>query len=157
VACLLSLNLPHDTVLFLGGKEKTTLKDLSESLGKETVYMLTNNISRGNSPSYSQNTQKLGKELMSIDEIAVMDGMKCILQLRGVRPFLSEKFDITKHKNYRYLSDANPKNAFDIGKFVLRKLKVKPDELYEYHEYAPPEDDLPDEAFNDSPVDLEPI
>ena len=92
----LPLNLPHDTVLFLGGKERTTLKDLSESLGKETVYMLTNNISRGQSPSYSQNTQKLGKELMSIDEIAVMDGMKCILQLRGVRPFLSDKFDITK-------------------------------------------------------------
>ena len=146
-----------DTVLFLGGKEKTTLKDLAESLGKETVYMLTNNVSRGNSPSYSQNTQKLGKELMSIDELAVMDGMKCILQLRGVRPFLSEKFDITKHKNYRYLSDSNPRNAFDIGKFVKRKLKVNPDEKYLYYEYAEPEDSLPDEAFDDFPVDLEPI
>jgi type IV secretion system protein VirD4 len=146
-----------DTVLFLGGKEKTTLKDLAESLGKETVYMLTNNVSRGNSPSYSQNTQKLGKELMSIDELAVMDGMKCILQLRGVRPFLSDKFDITKHKHYRHLSDANPKNAFDIGKFVKRKLKVNPDEKYSYFEYEPPEVNLPDEAFDDFPVDLEPI
>ena len=146
-----------DTVLFLGGKEKTTLKDLSESLGKETVYMLTNNINRGNSPSYSQNTQKLGKELMSIDEIAVMDGMKCILQLRGVRPFLSDKYNITKHKSYRYLSDANPRNAFDIGKFIARKLKVRPNEKYEYFEYEEPEDDLPDEAFDDFPIDLEPI
>ena len=149
-----------DAVLFLGGKEKTTLKDLSESLGKETVYMLTNNISRGQSPSFSQNTQKLGKELMSIDEIAVMDGMKCILQLRGVRPFFSDKFDITKHKNYRKLSDYSDKNTFDIGKFVNRELKVKPNKEYEYHElheYAPPEDELPDEAFEDFPVDLEPV
>ncbi|MCL2516928.1 MAG: type IV secretory system conjugative DNA transfer family protein [Oscillospiraceae bacterium] len=146
-----------DTVLFLGGKEKTTLKDLSESLGKETVYMLNNSVSKGNSPSYSQNTQKLGKELMSIDEIAVMDGAKCILQVRGVRPFLSDKFDITKHKNYCYLSDSDPKNAFDIGKYVLRKLKIKPDEWYEYFEYEPTEEGLPDEAFDDFPVDLEPI
>jgi len=158
-----------DTVLFLGGKEKTTLKDLSESLGKETVYMLTNNVSKGNSPSYSMNTQKLGKELMSIDELSVMDGGKCILQLRGVRPFLSEKFDITKHKNYRYLSDANPKNAFDIEKFVERKqhkLKPKPDEEYEYDEYAEPDEEMPQEAFEDFvnnepdedfPEDLEPM
>jgi type IV secretion system protein VirD4 len=146
-----------DTVLFLGGKEKTTLKDLSESLGKETVYMLTNNVSRGQSPSYSQNTQKLGKELMSIDEIAVMDGMKCILQLRGVRPFLSDKFDITKHKNYPRLSDYSDKNIFDIGKFVNRELKVKPTKEYEYFEYAPPEDELPEEMYEDFPMDLEPI
>ena len=86
-----------------------------------------------------------------------MDGMKCILQLRGVRPFLSDKYDITKHKNYRYLSDADPKNAFDIGKFISRKLKMKPTEQYEYFEYEPPEDDFPDEAFDDFPVDLEPI
>jgi len=94
---------------------------------------------------------------MSMDEIAVMDGMKCIMQLRGVRPFLSDKFDITKHKNYRYLSDSSPKHAFDIGKFVLRRLKVKPNEQYAYFEYAQPEDALPDEAFDDFPVDLEPI
>jgi type IV secretion system protein VirD4 len=146
-----------DSRIFLGGAEKTTLKDLTESLGKETVYMLNNGVSRGNSPSYSQNTQKLGKDLMSLDELSVMDGSKCILQLRGVRPFLSDKYDITKHKNYRYLSDANPKNAFDIGKFLSAKLKVKPEDQYEFFEYEPPEDELPDEAFGDFPVDLEPI
>jgi len=146
-----------DSTIFLGGKGKTTLKDLSESLGKETIYMLNNSVSKGNSPSYSKNTQKLGKDLQSVDELMVMDGMKCILQLRGVRPFLSDKYDITNHKNYRYLSDADPKNAFDIGKFVSRKLKVKPDEKYEYFEYEPPEDELPDEAFDDFPVDLEPV
>ena len=146
-----------DAVLFLGGKEKTTLKDLTETLGKETVYMLNNSISKGNNPSYSQNTQKLGKDLMSIDELSVMDGMKCILQLRGVRSFLSDKYDITKHKNYCYLSDANPKNIFDIGKYVRRKLKVDPNEHYEFFEYAQPEDELPDETYDDFPVDLEPI
>ena len=146
-----------DSRIFLGGSEKTTLKDLSETLGKETVYMLNNSISRGNSPSYSQSQQKLGKELMSIDELSVMDGNKCILQLRGVRPFLSDKYDITKHKNYRYLSDFNPKNAFDIGNYVSTKLKVKSNEQYEFFEYEPTDDELPDEAFEDFPVDLEPI
>jgi len=147
-----------DTVLFLGGKEKTTLKELSESLGKETVYMLTNNISKGQSPSYSQNTQKLGKELMSIDELAVLDGGKCILQLRGVRPFLSEKFDILKHKNYKYLSDANPKNIFNIDKHVSTKLKVKSDEEYEFFEDSTIYEEMPEEAFEDFedyPEDLE--
>ena len=86
-----------------------------------------------------------------------MDGMKCILQLRGVRSFLSDKYDITKHKNYRYLSDASPKNAFDIGKYVMRKLKIDPNEHYEFFEYEPPEDGLPDETYDDFPVDLEPI
>ena len=149
-----------DTMLFLGGKEKTTLKDLSESLGKETIYLLNNSISKGNSPSYSQNQQKLGKELMSLDELSVMDGGKCILQLRGVRPFLSDKFDITQHKNYKYLSDANPKNAFDIGKFVSSKLKVKSDEEYEFFEYEADGEEMSDEIFDDSadfPEDLEPI
>jgi len=157
-----------DSRIFLGGAEKTTLKDLSESLGKETIYLLNNSVSKGNSPSYSQNQQKVGKELMSIDELSVMDGSKCILQLRGVRPFLSDKFDITKHKNYRYLADADPKNAFDIGKFISRRLKVNPDELYEVMEYAPPEDEMPEEAYEDwqtgesdltedYPVDLEPV
>ena len=155
-----------DTVLFLGGKEKTTLKDLSESLGKETIYLLNNSVSKGNSPSYSQNQQKLGKELMSVDEISVMDGGKCILQVRGVRPFLSEKFDITKHRNYRYLSDANPKNAFNIEKYVSTKLKVNPDEKYELLEFTPPDAEMPTEAFEDFvdsdiqdeyPEDLEPF
>jgi type IV secretion system protein VirD4 len=149
-----------DARLFLGGSEKTTLKDLSESLGKETIYLLNHSQSKGNSPSFSQNEQKLGKELMSLDELSVMDGSKCILQLRGVRPFLSDKYDITKHKNYRYLSDANPKNVFDIGKYVSTRLKVKPDEQYEFFEYTPTDEEMPDEAFEDFPdygEDLEPV
>ena len=135
-----------DARLFLGGAEKTTLKDLTETLGKETVYMLNNSVSKGNSPSFSQNQQKVGKELMSMDELSVMDGSKCILQVRGIRPFLSDKFDITKHKNYRYLSDANPKYAFDVGKHLNRKLKVKPVEEYEYFEYVDADEGIPAEA-----------
>jgi type IV secretion system protein VirD4 len=160
-----------DAALFLGGKEKTTLKDLSESLGKETIDLLNHSVSKGNSPSFSQNYQKLGKELMSLDELSVMDGGKCILQLRGVRPFLSDKFDITKHKNYKYLSDANPKNAFDIEKFVSTRLKVKPDEEYPVFNYVEPDAAMPPEAYGDvepptddteaaqdfDEVDLEPI
>ena len=136
-----------DARLFLGGSEKTTLKDLSESLGKETIDLLNHSVSKGNSPSFSQSYQKLGKELMSIDELAVMDGSKCILQLRGVRPFFSDKFDITKHKNYKYLADADPKNAFDIGKYVSTHLKVKPNEPYAFMEYTPPDDEMPEEAI----------
>jgi type IV secretion system protein VirD4 len=138
-----------DARLFLGGSEKTTLKDLSESLGKETIDLLNHSVSKGNSPSFSQNYQKLGKELMSIDELSVMDGGKCILQLRGVRPFLSDKYDITKHKNYRYLSDFSEKNAFNIGKYVNRKLNVDPDEEYPTHECEPPVMDMPQEAYGD--------
>jgi type IV secretion system protein VirD4 len=138
-----------DARLFLGGSEKTTLKDLSEALGKETIYLLNNSVSKGNSPSFSQNYQKLGKELMSVDELSVMDGSKCVLQLRGVRPFLSDKYDITKHKNYRYLSDADPKNTFDIAKFVSTRLKVNPDETYAMFEYTPPDVEMPESAFGD--------
>jgi type IV secretion system protein VirD4 len=138
-----------DARLFLGGSEKTTLKDLSESLGKETIYLLNNSVSKGNSPSFSQNQQKLGKELMSVDELSVMDGSKCVLQLRGVRPFLSDKYDITRHKNYRFLSDANPRNAFDIGKFVSTRLKVNPNEEYPLMEYVPTDEEMPDAALDD--------
>ena len=146
-----------DSRIFLGGAEKTTLKDLSESLGKETIYLLNNSESRGNSPSYSRNYQKLGKELMSMDELSVMDGSKCVLQLRGVRPFLSEEFDITKHKNYRYLSDADPKHAFDIGKFVSTRLKVNPDEEFSVFEYVATDEEMPDMAMDDfeSPSDTD--
>jgi type IV secretion system protein VirD4 len=146
-----------DARLFLGGSDKTTLKDLSESLGKETIYLLNNSKSKGNSPSYSQNEQKLGKELMSIDELAVLDGGKCILQLRGERPFLSDKFDITKHNNYKHLSDFNEKNAFNIGRHVNRKLNVNPDEVFSIHEYEPPEMNMPREAYSDfqQPTELE--
>jgi len=120
-----------DSSIFLGGKEPTTLKELSAALGKETIDTFNTGESRGREVSHSLNYQKLGKELMSQDELAVMNGGKCILQLRGVRPFLSDKYDITKHPNYKYLSDANPKNAFDIEKFLSTKLKLKPEEEFE--------------------------
>ena len=118
-----------DTTLFLGGKEKDTLKDLAEILGKETIDLYNTSDTRGTSQSYGLNYQKTGKELMSQDEIAVMDGSKCIMQLRGVRPFFSDKFDITKHKRYKELSDFDPKNAFDIEDYVkhLHRMKVTPD------------------------------
>lgn len=123
-----------DSSVFLGGKEPTTLKELSAALGKETIDTFNTGESRGREISHSLNYQKLGKELMSQDELAVMDGGKCILQLRGVRPFLSDKYDITKHPNYKYLSDADPRNAFDIEKFLSTRLKPKPDEVYEVFE-----------------------
>ena len=124
-----------DTTMFLGGKEKTTLKEMSELLGKETIDSFNTSETRSNQKSYGLNYQKLGKELMTQDEIAVMDGGKCILQLRGVRPFFSDKFDITKHPNYRYLSDADPKNAFDMEKHIKRRpVIVKPDEVFDYYE-----------------------
>ena len=123
-----------DSVIFLGGKEKMTLKELSEALGRETIDTLNTGESRGRETSRSTNFQKLGKELMSVDELAVMDGRKCILQLRGVRPFLSDKYDITQHPNYKYLSDADSKNTFDIERFLKRRLKLKPDEQYDVFE-----------------------
>lgn len=114
-----------DSTLFLGGKEKTTLKELSETLGKETIDMYNTSETRSNQKSFGLNYQKTGKELMSQDEITVMDGGKCIFQLRGVRPFLSDKFDITKHKNYRLLEDYDKKNLFDIESYMKRKGKAK--------------------------------
>ena len=123
-----------DSRLFLGGSEPTTLKELSTVLGKETIDTFNTGESRGRETSHSLNYQKLGKELASVDELAVLDGGKCILQLRGVRPFLSEKYDITKHPNYKYLSDADRRNTFDIEKFLSTKLKVKPEETYEVYE-----------------------
>ena len=123
-----------DSMIFLGGKEKTTLKDLSETLGKETIDMFNTSDTRGAQRSYGLNYQKLGKDLMSMDELAVMDGGKCILQLRGVRPFLSEKYDITKHPQYKYLSDFDKRNTFDIEKYLSTKLKPKPDEVYDVYE-----------------------
>ena len=123
-----------DSTIFLGGKERTTLKELAETLGKETIDTFNTGESRGREVSHSLNYQKLGKELMSIDELAVLDGGKCILQLRGVQPFLSDKYDITKHPNYKYLSDADPRNAFDIEHFLSTKLKPKPDEVYDVYD-----------------------
>ena len=123
-----------DATLFLGGKERSTLEEISKMLGKETIDMSNTSKTTGNSPSHGQNFQKLGKDLMSVDEIAVMDGAKCILQVRGERPFLSRKYDITQHKNYKLLADANSKNLFDVEKFLSTKLKLKPDDVYDVFE-----------------------
>jgi type IV secretion system protein VirD4 len=123
-----------DTTLFLGGKEKTTLKDLSEVLGKETIDLYNTSVTKGNQESHGLNYQKLGKELMSVDEINVMDGGKCILQLRGVRPFLSNKYDLTKHPKYKLTSDFDEKNTFDVEAFINRKLKLKPDTVVELYD-----------------------
>ena len=119
-----------DSQVFLGGSEPTTLKELSEALGKETIDSFNTSDTRGNSPSYGTSFQKLGHELMSRDELAVLDGGKCILQLRGVRPFLSDKYDLTQHPNYKYTSDYDPKNALDIEKFLNRKEKIHPDDTF---------------------------
>ncbi len=123
-----------DCTLFLGGKEKSTLKEISEVLGKETIDLYNTSETRSNNNSYGLNYQKTGKELMSQDEIAVMDGAKCILQLRGVRPFLSNKYDITKHPKYRQLSDYDKRNAFDIEKYRQHKLVVKPDDTFDLYD-----------------------
>ena len=120
-----------DSSIFLGGKEPGTLKELNQALGKETIDTFNTGESRGREVSHNLNYQKLGKDLATIDELAVLDGGKCILQLRGVRPFLSDKYDITRHPNYKYLSDANPRNAFDIEKYLSTRLVPKADEVYE--------------------------
>ena len=131
-----------DTTLFLGGKETTTLKEMSEMLGKETIDLYNTSDTRGNNPSYGINYQKTGKELMSKDELAVMDGGKCILQVRGVRPFFSKKYDITKHKRYKELSDYDKRLAFDIEKYVNHRLVLKKDEPVEVTEIEVLEEDL---------------
>ena len=120
-----------DSQVFLGGSEPTTLKELAEALGKETIDTFNTSDTRGNSPSYGTNYQKLGKELMSRDELAVMNGSKCVLQLRGVRPFLSDKYDITQHPNYKYTSDYDKKYTFDIEKYLNRRMKLKADDEYD--------------------------
>ncbi|WP_303194231.1 VirD4-like conjugal transfer protein, CD1115 family [Thomasclavelia spiroformis] len=119
-----------DSRVFLGGSEPTTLKELNQALGKETIDMYNTSDTRGNSPSYGTNYQKLGKDLMTIDELAVLDGSKCILQLRGVRPFLSDKYDLTKHPNFQYTSDADKRNTFNIEKFISTKLKLKAGDVF---------------------------
>ena len=128
-----------DSSLFLGGKEETTLKSWNSLLGKETIDLYNTSVTKGTQESHGQNFQKLGKDLMSVDELAVMDGGKCLLQIRGVRPFLSRKYDITKHPNYKYLSDFDEKNAFDIEKYLSTRLPVRPGELYPNYEITPEE------------------
>ena len=125
-----------DSSLFLGGKEETTLKSWNSLLGKETIDLYNESVTKGNQESHGQNYQKLGKDLMSMDEIAVMDGGKCLLQIRGVRPFLSKKYDITKHPNYKYLSDYDQKNAFDIEKFLSTRFVPDKDERYINYEIS---------------------
>ena len=137
-----------DSSLFLGGKEETTLKSWSALLGKETIDMYNTSVTKGTQESHGQNFQKLGKDLMSMDELAVMDGGKCLLQVRGVRPFLSRKYDITKHPHYKYLSDFNPKNTFDIEKYLSTRLRVKPDDLFLNYEISPSE--LAEESADDT-------
>ena len=119
-----------DSQVFLGGSEPTTLKELSEALGKETIDTFNTSDTRGNSPSYGTNYQKLGKELMSRDELAVMDGSKCVLQLRGVRPFLSDKYDLTQHPNYKYTADYDKKLTFDIEKYLSTRAKLHPKDAF---------------------------
>jgi len=125
-----------DSSIFLGGKEPTTLKELNQALGKETIDLMNTGESRGREVSHSLNYQKLGKDLASIDELAVLDGGKCVLQLRGVRPFMSDKYDITKHSNYKYLSDADSRRTFNIEKFLSTRLVPKEDEEYEVFDVA---------------------
>ena len=138
-----------DSTLFLGGKEKGTLKEISELLGKETIDSLSQSENRGAQTSHGLSYQKLGKELMTQDEIAVMDGGKCILQLRGVRPFFSDKYDLTKHPRYKYLSDADKKNVFDVERYMKRRPAiVKPDEPFDMYELSAKE--LTDEPDNNS-------
>lgn len=136
-----------DSYLFLGGKEMSTLKELSQSLGRETIDTYNTGESRGREQSHSLNYQKLGRELMSVDDLATMDGGKCILQVRGLRPFYSDKYDITKHPNYKYLSDANPKKTFDVEAYMSRKLDLQADEEYDVYEID--DLDLDDEDVTD--------
>ena len=123
-----------DSVIFLGGREHSTIKELSETLGKETISMQTEGRTRGQSESYSQNLQRLGKELMTMDELTTMPGNKCILQLRGLRPFLSPKYDLRKHPNFKYTAEADKRNAFDVGRLINRRMKPGPNEQYTLYE-----------------------
>ena len=124
-----------DSTLFLGGKEKSTLKEISELLGKETIDLYNQSENRGSQVSHGLSYQKLGKELMTQDELAVMDGGKCIFMLRGVRPFLSDKYDLTRHPNYRYTADADPKNVFDMERYMKKqRAVVKPTDTFDVYE-----------------------
>jgi len=135
-----------DSAIFLGGKEKETLEEWSKILGKETIFSHSTSETKGNSPSYGRNLNKLGKDLMSPDELATMPGDKCILQLRGVRPFFSKKYDITKHPHYKYLSDFDKRNEFNIEKFLNTKLKLRRNDMFEIHE-VDLDEALPADAF----------
>ena len=139
-----------DTTLFLGGKEKTTLKEISEILGKETIDLYNTGESRGKETSHSLNYQKTGKELMSMDELSIMDGSKCILQLRGVRPFLSNKYDLTKHPKFALTSDADERNLFDVEKYLSHKLTVKPNTVVEVYDCSGDDNSSPKQPEDDA-------
>lgn len=143
-----------DSMIFLGGKERSTLKELTETLGKETIDSFNTGESRGREVSHSLNYTKLGKDLMSMDELAVLNGRKCILQLRGVRPFLSDKYDITKHPNYKYLSDADKRNVFKIEDFLSCDLKLKEDDSSDVYEIEMEEEE-DEEALDEPQEDFE--
>ena len=138
----ISRSLPHDAQIFLGGSETTTLKELNQSLGKETINTINTGESRGREQSHSLNYQKLGRDLLSVDELAVLDGSKCILQLRGVRPFLSDKYDLTRHPQYHLTSDADHKNAFAIEKYLHHRLTLKANDQYTV--VTPDETEIPE-------------
>lgn len=132
-----------DSVVFLGGRESSTIKEISENwLGKATISMQTEGRTRGQSESYNQNTQRLGRELMTPSELATMPGNKCILQLRGLPPFFSAKYDLKQHPNYKYTAEADKKNAFDLGKLINRKLKLNPEEQYAAYEVDTTAEDI---------------
>ena len=137
-----------DATLFLGGQEKTTLEELSKVLGKETFDIYTNSITKGQSPSYGQNYQKQGKDLMSLDELSVMDGGSCILRIRGIRPFLSAKYDLKNHQNYKLLSEYDKHNSFDLKKYLSTHLKVKPDDEYDVFEINMDDEEKGDIGLN---------
>ena len=139
-----------DCTLFLGGKEKSTLKEISEVLGKETIDLYNTSETRSNNNSYGLNYQKTGKELMSQDEIAVMDGAKCILQLRGVRPFYSDKFDITKHKRYKQLSDYDKKNEFHVEEYMKHQMEVRLDPEEQFDLYMYESSELEEQSNNEN-------
>ena len=142
-----------DSVIFLGGREHSTIKELSEVMGKETISMYTESLTRGQQESHGQNLQRLGKELMTMDELTTMDGSRCILQLRGLRPFFSPKYDLTKHPNYKHTSEADKHNAFDAGKLVNRRMKPGPDEEYTVYEVDVPDTEEDEDILDYSDLD----
>jgi len=142
-----------DSVIFLGGREHSTIKELSEVMGKETISMYTESLTRGQQESHGQNLQRLGKELMTMDELTTMDGSRCILQLRGLRPFFSPKYDLTKHPNYKHTSEADKRNTFDAGKLVNRRMKPNPDEEYTVYEVDVPDTEEDEDILDYSDLD----
>ena len=142
-----------DSVIFLGGREHSTIKELSEVMGKETISMYTESLTRGQQESHGQNLQRLGKELMTMDELTTMDGSRCILQLRGLRPFFSPKYDLTKHPNYKHTSEADKRNTFDAGKLVNRRMKPGPDEEYTVYEVDVPDTEEDEDILDYSDLD----